>query len=83
LGIEGIDLYGGAGHSTAIYLGQFFTPEQLNQATMHSTNKAFERYFQTSPQASKVFTKLLGRGETKGKQKLPTQENAIPYPVSL
>jgi hypothetical protein len=46
LGIEGVDLYGGTRHSSATDLRKYFSPEQIKQATMHSTNKAFERYFQ-------------------------------------
>lgn len=48
LGIEGVDLYGGTRHSSAIGLREFATPEQIRRATMHTTNKAFERYFQVS-----------------------------------
>lgn len=46
LGIEGVDLYGGTRHSTATALGKVMSPEQIKVGTMHSTNKAFERYFQ-------------------------------------
>jgi len=46
LGIEGVDLYGGTRHSSARALGKYRTPEEIRRATMHSTNKAFERYFQ-------------------------------------
>lgn len=45
LGIVGIDLYGGTRHSTALALREFATPEQIRRASMHGTNKAFERYF--------------------------------------
>lgn len=45
LGIEGVDLYGGTRHSSAIALRKYRTPEEIKCATMHSTNKAFERYF--------------------------------------
>jgi len=45
LGIEGVDLYGGTRHSSAIALRKYRTPEEIKRATMHSTNKAFERYF--------------------------------------
>ena len=48
LGIEGVDLYGGTRHSSAIALRHYATPEQIKRATMHTTNKAFERYFQIS-----------------------------------
>jgi len=45
LGIEDVDLYGGTKHSSATALRKFRTPEEIRKATMHSTNKAFERYF--------------------------------------
>lgn len=46
LGIEGLDLYGGTRHSTATALRKFRSPEEVRKASMHSTNRAFERYFQ-------------------------------------
>ncbi len=48
LGIDGVDLYGGTRHSSAIALTSFATPEQIRRATMHSTNSAFERYYQVT-----------------------------------
>lgn len=45
LKVEGVDLYGGTRHSSAVALRQHFSPEQIKQGTMHQTNKAFERYF--------------------------------------
>ena len=45
LGIVGIDLYGGTRHSSARALRKYRTPEEIRRATMHSTNKAFDRYF--------------------------------------
>ncbi|MFC1657502.1 hypothetical protein ACFL2P_02905 [Candidatus Moduliflexota bacterium] len=47
-GFEGVDLYGGTRHSSAIALRQYRTPEEIKKATMHSTNKAFGRHFQMS-----------------------------------
>jgi integrase len=44
-GVDGVDLYGGTRHSSARALREFFSPEQIKRATMHSTNEAFERYF--------------------------------------
>jgi integrase len=46
LGFTGVDLYGGTRHSSAKALRNEYSPEQIKKATMHSTNKAFERYFQ-------------------------------------
>ena len=40
-----VDLYGGTRHSSARALRDRFSPEQIRRATMHSTSKAFERYF--------------------------------------
>ena len=40
-----MDLYGGTKHSSATALRKFRSPEQIKKATMHATNKAFERYF--------------------------------------
>lgn len=45
LGIHGVDLYGGTRHSSARALRAYRTPEEIKRATMHTTNKAFERYF--------------------------------------
>ncbi len=60
LGIKGVDLYGGTRHSTVIALGEFFTPEQLKAASMHSTNKAFERYYRVqTEQVREVHQKRL------------------------
>ncbi|MBW6485019.1 MAG: hypothetical protein K0B01_02545 [Syntrophobacterales bacterium] len=45
LDIGDVDLYGGTRHSSAKALRHAFSPDQIKRATMHSTNKAFERYF--------------------------------------
>jgi integrase len=47
LKIHGIDLYGGTKHSTTTYLRKKFSPEEIKRSgTLHTTNKAFDRYFQ-------------------------------------
>jgi integrase len=46
LGIEDVDLYGGTRHSTVKALRHTRTPEEIKRGSMHSTNKAFDRYFQ-------------------------------------
>jgi integrase len=46
LGVKNVDLYGGTRHSTVTALGERLSPEQIRAGTLHSTNKAFERYFQ-------------------------------------
>jgi hypothetical protein len=54
LGIHGVGLYGGTKHSSATDLRKYFSPEHIKRATMHFTNKAFERYFQV--QAEDIWT---------------------------
>ena len=65
LGIEGVDLYGGTRHSSAKALRQFCSPEEIKRATMHSTNKAFERYFQIEADDLRtIYGKTRGAKET-------------------
>ena len=54
LGIKNVDLYGGTRHSTTVALKKFMTPEQIRRGTMHTTNKAFERYIQNDLYDSKM-----------------------------
>lgn len=42
--IEGLDLYRGTRYSPVKALRQYVSPEEIRRATIHSTNKAFERY---------------------------------------
>jgi len=44
LNIEGIDLYGGTRHSSVRALRQYRSPEEIKEAAMSKTNKAFDRY---------------------------------------
>ena len=44
LGIEGVDLYGGTRHSSVRALRRYRSPEEIKEAAMSATNKAFERY---------------------------------------
>lgn len=46
LGIIGVYLYGGTRHSSVRTLRKYRSPEKIKRAAMHTTNKAFERYFQ-------------------------------------
>ena len=47
LGIEGVSLYPGTKHSTAMGLRAIYTPEQIQAQTLHRTGASFRRYFQT------------------------------------
>lgn len=67
LGIEGVDLYGGTRHSSAVGLREHATPEQIRRATMHSTSKAFERYFLLSREELQDIYQATQRGEPKEK----------------
>ena len=64
LGVEGVDLYGGTRHSTATALGKICTPEEVKDATGH-TSEAFERYFQNRQgRALEVTRKIKRLGST-------------------
>lgn len=46
-------------HSTTTALSKHLTPEEIKAGTLHSTNKAFERYFQREAKdAKKVYQKI-------------------------
>jgi integrase len=47
LGVQGVSLYPGTKHSTAMGYREIYTPEQIQSMTLHSTSAAFNRYFQT------------------------------------
>lgn len=51
LGVQGVPLYPGTKHSTAMGLREVATPEEIKSMTLHSTSEAFHRYFQTSGDA--------------------------------
>lgn len=54
LGIEGVDLYGGTRHSTVTALREVFSPEEIRRSgTLHTTNKAFDRYLQVKSNDAK------------------------------
>ena len=57
LGIYNVDLYGGTRHSSTTALRQVFSPEEIrNSGTLHSTNKAFDRYLQIkSSDAKRIY----------------------------
>ena len=51
LGIDGVDLYGGTKHSTAMGVRKLATFEEVRLMTGHRTNPSFERYFRTEGDA--------------------------------
>lgn len=71
LGIQGVDLYGGTRHNSAMDLRHYATPEEIKRATMHTTNKAFERYFQVSKDELQRLYSLTSGGDTSGENKKP------------
>ena len=44
MGVKDVDLYGGTRHSTVRALRKYRSPEEIKEAAMSKTNKAFERY---------------------------------------
>ena len=71
LGIEGIDLYGGTRHSTVRELRKYRTPEEIRLGSMHSTNKAFERYYRSDPDDYRGIYRDA-QGDKKDKMRKPT-----------
>jgi hypothetical protein len=65
LRIAGVDMYGGTRHSKTTALGDYFSKEELREhGTLHSTNKAFDRYLQTESKASiKIYEKAREIGK--------------------
>lgn len=60
LGVAGVDMYGGTRHSTASALASVLTPDEIKvHGTQHSTNKAFERYFQRKASDSLKVSKAV------------------------
>jgi integrase len=51
LGVEGVDLYGGTKHSTAVGVRELLGYEEVRKMTGHTTNKAFDRYIQLQGEA--------------------------------
>ena len=60
IGVEGVDLYGGTRHSSVTALREHFTPEEIKRATMHSTNQAFERYYQADREELRKIYAIAG-----------------------
>jgi hypothetical protein len=54
----------------AIALRKYRTPEEIKRATMHSTNKAFERYFYIEGEDLRgIYEDARGKGRKTGKDK--------------
>jgi len=54
LGVNGVPVYPGTRHSSAIELGDHYSPEEImGDGTGHATNKAFNRYFKLKAEKKK------------------------------
>ncbi len=71
LGIDGVDLYGGTRHSSTTALREFYSPEKIrNSGTLHTTNKAFDRYLQfKSSDAKEIYEATSKVNRSKSKEK--------------
>ena len=80
LGIENLDLYGGTKHSTITAASEKLTPEQIKQGTGHTTNKAFERYFQKDARdAVQVYQTINDLQQTYNKKSKPKSPNILKF----
>jgi integrase len=77
LGVQGVSVYPGTKHSTAMGLRAIATPEEIKSMTLHSTSAAFYRYFQTGGEALR---ELLGRRKSLAADKAPITKNDTPGP---
>jgi hypothetical protein len=70
LKIEGVDLYGGTRHSSTTALREFYSPEQIRSSgTLHTTNKAFDRYLQIqTDDAKNIYQKAANSVRRKDKK---------------
>jgi integrase len=59
IGVEGLDLYGGTRHTTVSGLAVAAGSEAARDASMHETNKAFDRYCQTQDLRALEMAKLV------------------------
>ena len=83
LGIEGVDLYGGTKHSTAMGLREVATFEEVRKMTGHTTNKAFDRYLQLEGEKMKELYRrrrnLVEPDNTLINQEPASKEHKIQY----
>jgi integrase len=71
LGIYDVDLYGGTRHSSTVAMRENHSVEDVRRATMHGTNKAFERYLQfTGGEVRPLYSEA--RPKSKADNKLTT-----------
>jgi len=72
LGIEGVDLYGGTRYITVTALREVFSPEEIRRSgTLHTTNKAFDRYLQIkTDDARRVYKTANNLTKRKKKEKI-------------
>jgi hypothetical protein len=77
LGIEGVDLYGGTRHSSAIslYKDAGVSPEEIKKATGHKTSVAFTRYFKLDIDDVLEIHALAGPPESVGRDFAYKQED--------
>ena len=59
LGITGIDLYGLTRHTSTTGAGRYVSPDTLKDASMHGTNKAFDRYYRSSTERAREVYELI------------------------
>jgi len=76
LNIKDVDLYGGTKHSTITALNQEYSPEEIKRGAQISTNKAFDRYLQLSPdERRKLYEKARGSGKELAKVLMTFQKD--------
>lgn len=78
LGITGVDLYGGTRHSSALALrADGCSPETIRRATMHATNKAFERYYRIESDEIRAVYQKAGAAPGLHRKKQPHENGKV------
>lgn len=78
LGVEGVDMYGGTRHSSVKALRNNNRPDEIKQGTMHSTNAAFERYFQVELEDARKIYRQTGGNDLVTIEKA-SNSNILPF----
>ena len=58
-GIAGVYLYGHTTHTSTTGAGRYVSPDTLKDASMHGTNKAFNRYYRSSTERAREVYELI------------------------
>jgi integrase len=80
LGVSGVDMYGGTKHSSVKALRNTHRPDEIKQGTMHSSNTAFERYYQVELEDARKIYRQTGGNDMVTAVTPPKRAQVIDFP---